>query len=68
MSVGTRLYPPADPEKARGVGIPRAGEVFDSEDAKRLVGAGLASRQDPKRRAAPAPKTSRAAARDTREG
>ncbi len=59
-----KLYPPADPELARGVGIPRDGETYSQADAKRLIGAGLASRTDP--RAAKAPKSK--PARPAREG
>ena len=37
-----RLYP--DPSAEGRVGIPREGELFDREDAERLVGQGIATR------------------------
>lgn len=43
----TKLYPPDDPETAAKVGIPRQGERFTEDDARRLVGAGLARRKAP---------------------
>jgi hypothetical protein len=60
-----KIFPPADRELARGVGIPRAGEIYSAADAKRLVGAGLASRTDPRDRT-PRPPSKRA--RPAREG
>lgn len=47
-----RLFPPADPDAK--VGIPVAGELYDPDDAARLVGAGLASRTDLRKAAKPA--------------
>jgi hypothetical protein len=38
----TRLYP--DPSAEGRVGIPRDGELFETEDAERLVGQGIATR------------------------
>ena len=40
-----RLYPPHDPETAAKVGIPRSGELYSADDARRLVGGGLAARR-----------------------
>lgn len=37
-----RLYP--DPSAEGRVGIPREGELFEREDAERLIGQGIASR------------------------
>lgn len=53
-----KLYPHPD----RRDGIPREGEWFTAEDARRLVGNGSAVRQ------APPPKRSKPAARPAGEG
>jgi hypothetical protein len=37
-----RLYP--DPSADGRVGIPRKGELFEREDAERLIGQGIATR------------------------
>lgn len=37
-----RLYP--DPSADGRVGIPREGDLFDREDAERLIGQGIATR------------------------
>ena len=37
-----RLYP--DPSAEGRVGIPRDGELFEAEDAERLIGMGIATR------------------------
>lgn len=37
-----RLYP--DPSADGRVGIPREGELFEREDAERLIGMGIATR------------------------
>jgi hypothetical protein len=43
-----RLYP--DPEAEGRVGIPRKdGELFEREDAERLIGQGIATRSKPER-------------------
>lgn len=41
-----RLYP--DPSAAGRVGIPVDGELFETEDAERLIGQGIATRKRPK--------------------
>lgn len=47
-----RLY--ADPAATGRVGIPVDGELFDAEDAKRLVGQGIATRTRPGKASKPA--------------
>lgn len=42
----TRLYP--DPSAEGRVGIPREGELFEAEDAERLIGQGIATRSQKK--------------------
>jgi hypothetical protein len=41
-----RLYP--DPSAVGRVGIPREGELYEREDAERLIGQGIATRSRPK--------------------
>lgn len=43
-----RLY--ADPSAEGRVGIPKDGELYEAEDAARLVGQGIAKRASPKRK------------------
>lgn len=59
-----KLYRTPD---STGVGIPAEGEFFSAEDAKRLVGQGLASRSKPSKPAA-TPKRSKTPARPVKEG
>lgn len=59
-----RLYP--HPDLADRGGIPAAGEFYTAEDARRLVGAGLAVRQAP--RAVASSSTRRTPARPVKEG
>lgn len=43
MTVATkrvRLFRNPDPELGRGIAVPIDGELFDADDAKRLVGSG----------------------------
>jgi hypothetical protein len=43
--MGKRLYPPDDPTVKSG--IPREGEIFDGDDARRRVGQGLGTAKAP---------------------
>jgi hypothetical protein len=65
-----KLYP--HPDLADRGGIPIAGEYFSSEDAKRLVGQGLAVRTPPSKpeasKRATAAKRSKTPARPAKEG
>lgn len=46
MTRRVRLYP--HPSAEGRVGIPVDGELFDEEDAERLIGQGIARRSPPK--------------------
>lgn len=59
-----KLYP--HPDLAARGGIPLAGEYFSAEDAKRLVGQGLATRQAPSKPTTT--KRSKTPARPVKEG
>lgn len=60
-----RIYP--HPDLGDKAGIPVAGEIYTEEDAKRLVGAGLAVRRPPAK-TAPRPKRSKTPAPPVKEG